>query len=505
MAFWYVRSGATGTASGASWTDAKTTLAAALAVASSGDTFWLADDHSESQSTNLTLASPGTISNPCLIFSVDHTVANPVGVASALKVDNYTLGTTACATITTSVSATITFTGIAFCRGVVFNAGTGANAPAITNTGPWTFQDCSYRKLGTLANSGAFVFSVDGTILINHTFQFSHGGDRIVVGGLFQWLYTNQAPALLGSTIPPIFIRNGSTIAICRLDCIDLSNMVSGSDIFQAGATASMFCEVVNCIFDSSFNTMTTAIATRTALVNTFETALTSTTTRQRLDGWQGAFNQNLVVVRTGGTSDGVTAWSWDISTTSDAKFEFPFQTWPIPVFNTTTGVSVTVTVYGIINAAALPRNDELWIDAIYQGSTTTPIGAIKTSAKSNSLAASAALTSDISAWDTNVPSRANTTPYVLNQTIKLASNPGRVFYCTTAGTSAASEPAGYASAVDGGSVTDGGAVFRAGMRFLMSVVLTSPVPRAIGGLRIKISAGKASGAWTVDPSAYLS
>jgi len=57
---------------------------------------------------------------------------------------------------------------------------------------------------------------------------------------------------------------------------------------------------------------------------------------------------------------------------------------------------------------------------------------------------------------------RINSTAYALGYQITVASNPGFMFYCTTAGTSAGSEPAGYATAINAGTVTDGTAVFTA-------------------------------------------
>lgn len=57
---------------------------------------------------------------------------------------------------------------------------------------------------------------------------------------------------------------------------------------------------------------------------------------------------------------------------------------------------------------------------------------------------------------------RPNSTVVGLGYGIAVASNIGLDFICTTAGTTAGSEPAGYASAINGGTVTDGTAVFTA-------------------------------------------
>jgi hypothetical protein len=84
------------------------------------------------------------------------------------------------------------------------------------------------------------------------------------------------------------------------------------------------------------------------------------------------------------------------------------------------------------------------------------------------------AYSADTSGWDTGVTARANSHAYSVGDIIKTSSNPGRILFCTaSSGNSAASEPGGYATAVDGGSVTDGSCTFRAGSRFLMTVSVT--------------------------------
>ena len=88
----------------------------------------------------------------------------------------------------------------------------------------------------------------------------------------------------------------------------------------------------------------------------------------------------------------------------------------------------------------------------------------------------------------------------------KVASNPGRIFFVTAqTGASASSEPAGFASAVDGGSVTDGGVTWRAAMRFKMAVTLSSPQPQMAGLMAAYPKVAKASAAYYLDGKCALS
>ena len=84
-------------------------------------------------------------------------------------------------------------------------------------------------------------------------------------------------------------------------------------------------------------------------------------------------------------------------------------------------------------------------------------------------LATGSALTASSAAWDC-ATARANSTAYSVGNTIKVSSNTGRLFVCTTAGTSASSLPGGYATAIDGDTITDGGATFKAMWRFKQTI-----------------------------------
>jgi hypothetical protein len=498
MADWFCRSAATGTAAGTSWTNAKTTLSATLTGAAAGDRVWVADDHNESTASAITLTSPGTISNPCFIYSVDHTIASP-GTGN-LKSDPYNTGTPACARVTTTGASNITMAGIAYCFGIVFYAGSGATAAGIVNSGPWTLDSCSLRHIATTGNTAAIQVNSDAPVFINTTVQFSSTLDRISFTNHFQWLNTNVSSAILGATIPTSIFRSSSSMGIVEIDSVDLSAL-TGS-LFLA-PTTDLLAEIRNCNMGSGFTIFSANPTVRKVNVLVTNSDSSATNYRQQQDGYFGSLIQDTTVIRTGGTSDGTTAWSWLLTSKADVKWVYPFETFPLPVWNATTAADVTVTLHGIINAAAVPNNDDIWARVIYPGSASFPLGTFKTNTKANNLATGTALTADTTAqWDSNVAARVNSATYSIGQTIKVASNAGRVFFCTTGGAASASEPAGYASAVDGGSVTDGAAVFRAGCRFSMAVTLTSPQPQMAGPLRISIFVAKASTSYYIDPTA---
>src|SRR5208337_1030021 len=135
--------------------------------------------------------------------------------------------------------------------------------------------------------------------------------------------------------------------------------------------------------------------------------------------------------------------------------------------------------IYGCWSSTVLPNSDQIWLEAAYLGSSATPMASFATQTKANILATGAALTADsTSVWSSAASARQNNFSYSVGNVISVAvSGGGGLFFCTAGGMSAASQPAGYATAVDGGVVSDNGATFRAAVRFVLSVTLSSPQP----------------------------
>ena len=220
----------------------------------------------------------------------------------------------------------------------------------------------------------------------------------------------------------------------------------------------------------------------------------------------EGSHSVNVSLFRTGGLSIGSTPLSWNIVSTASCSFIQFFECLPIPIKNYASGKNVVVTLHGIWNSASLPNNDQIWLEVRYMGSSASPLSSMVTETKANNLAAGTALTADsASVWNSNVTARINSTAYTTAplSTISVSSST-LVFYCIVAGTSSSSLPAGYATAVDGGSVTDGTATFRAGTRFLLTVTLSSPQPAQAGAMYAFVKVGAASATFNVDPLPVL-
>jgi len=507
MASYYVRSAATGAANGTSWTDAYTTLVTALSGKAAGDIFYVAADHAETAASAKTISSPGTSTSPCYVYCVDHTGSVPP-VAADLRT---TASITTTGTFSITLNGTSASVGSTYVYGINFNSGTGAGAVALSIGGTLAviiLESCNLNILSTSASSNiALGYASSSSVsvrpnrteLINTNMSFGAVGQFVnIAGGDVIW----KGGAISGSAPTALFSTSGSG-GYTRLEGVDLSNMGAGKTIVEAHAVTRDYT-LKNCKLGASVTVAATSAQyhyPRTTVQNSDSAGTNYRNERYTSCGVQ---TSETVVVRTGGASDGTTSVAYKITTSAANKWIMPFDAIPIAIWNGITASDVTATLEGVWNAAALPNNDDIWFDLGYMGSASSPQATFKTSSKATNLSTGAALTASTEAWDSLVTARANSTVYALGDVRKVASNSGRIFFCTTAGTSAGSEPAGYASAVDGGSVTDNTAVFRAGMRFKLAVTATSPQPQAAGYMYLYPKAAKVSSTFYIDPKVTL-
>jgi hypothetical protein len=467
-----------------------------------GDVIYVGANHAETQAATLNITSLGTTSNPVNILCVTQTGSLPPVSAD--------LRTTASVSTTGSFALALT-NGFAYINGITFNVGTGAGSFALgigasSNSG-WFFENCVLAKLGTGAAVGAISLGsgVNGANLIklkNTTMQFGNIGDSLQIG-VARVSWTNTPNAIAGSVFPTTLVKGNESGAVI-FEAVDLSALGSGKTLLATNGAPKILI-LKDCKLGSGVVVMAAQTSQGGSEAQVLRSDSSGTNYRNEKYRFEGTQLAETTIIRTGGANDGVTGLSWNILTSSGTKWVFPFETFPIVIKNLVTAANVNVTMYGLLNAAALPNNDDVWFDVEYMGSAASPQGSFRTGTKSDFLATGTALSASTQAWDSLITARANLTAYTIGTVRKVASNPGRIFFCTTAGTSSAVEPAGFATAVDGGSVTDGTTVFRAAMRFQTTVTLTGPQPAMVGYIYIYPKAAKASTTYYICPKITLS
>lgn len=508
MANYFVSSasGAGGGGTGASWANAYLTMTALLArPILAGDTVWVGDDHNETQASLLTLGFPGTTTAPNYIYCVDHTIASPA--AANLKV-----GAAGAGSITTTGTSGLTVNGCFYCYGVYFQCASGGTLANMNMNGTagqaQTYEKCGFFSGTTVASVMAFSVGATATHLIDCILKWAAVGTvGIAARGA---LRLTRCTVDTSTATPTNFINANAASRLLVEDC-DLSGKYSAALCNNITVNGPIYFCFRRCrLASGAILTAQTGNSSDGWIIDLSQCDSGTIVSRNEHHMPTGSQTTATNLARSGGAVDSGTNISWKMITTNLCAWVFPFVCNPAVVWNDNVTSVVNITMEGIADPrdfAAIPKNDEVWIEAEYLGFATDPRGVIRSGTKPTNLDTGTALTASTQAWDNAVPLRINLTAYSVGALIKLASNPGRVFICTTAGTSAGSEPVGYASAVDGGTVTDGAsAIFKAMWRFKQSVT-TAAAPSFAGYVYVTPKVGKASmvGGIYVDPIVTLS
>jgi hypothetical protein len=379
-------------------------LASAYGVnfGAAGNRFYLADNHAETQATAMTLTSPATAAvGPTYIICVDRTASLPPVEA------NYNTG----ASISTTGASSITFAvgtgGGSYCQGLTFNVADGSNAGSLQMTmtaANMIFKNCSFVVRNTNSTSLIGVGPIAGVnpsqlLWDNCTVQFGAVAQSVQLrSASFEW--RNTPSALQGAIIPTALFSTGgySMSAVCR--GVDFSAFTG--QLFQNNPINNVPLVFEDCKFNSSmarYGTTTAAYYSSTPLI-TVRCDSGATSHKATRDEYAGSQSVDTEITRVGGATDGIIPVSHKIVTNAQATFLTPYRMLQLSKDNDRVGEDVTVTVYGAVNAAVLPKNDELWMDVQYLGSASSPIATFKSTCKSHPLAAGAAVASDGSTWN---------------------------------------------------------------------------------------------------------
>jgi hypothetical protein len=392
VASYYVYSGAGGAGTGADWVNAFTTLNGAFSGKSAGDVFFVADDHAQTQASALTLTSPGTTTSPCLIYCVLRTGGSVPPVSADLRTT---------ATVTTTGANALSFGAqYAYYYGIIFSCGTGAvtsNLSVSATSLDVTFERCALRKLGTSSSASALNFNnvTQRVRLINTTMQFGSVSDGATFGGQFEWRDT--ASAITGATIPTGGFLGANSNAILHVEGVDLSAFGSGTTLVRAiNSNGARQIILKDCKIGSSV-TVSAGAAAPGVSTQVIRCDSGDTNYRSEKYDFSGTLTTETTIVRTGGASDGTTPVAWKVVTTASSERIYPFECFPISIWNETTGSSVTVTVE--CRGAATPNIDEVWMDVEYLGTSGFPQGNFATSGHADLLATGTACTSSSESW----------------------------------------------------------------------------------------------------------
>lgn len=462
---------------------------------------YVADSHAETQSTSsISWSNKGSPSNPIDMICIDKTGNVPPTSSADLKET---------ASVTTTGSNVLQVSSIfRVVYGIIFSAGTSANIQLNLNVdtnNDRNFEKCKFR-FGSGVGSGAqvqFARNAGRTVMRDCEFKWSNTGQGIVLGGNAK--FENCLMADGAGSIPSILLQGNASGSHFELEGCDLSTLSGSTMGHNNSGAGTNFVTFNDCKFPASWtpwqfnggNSMTGERVVFNRCSSAGDPVQFTCIERS------GTVTHDKAIYRGGGAEAYGTPFSFKAVQTTFASAGAAFTELPvISIPNSTVSGDVSLTCFGIINAASLPTNVEAFMEAWYLASGTDTQATRKSTRVADFVTTPSAYSADtVSGWDLGATARANSQSYAVGDIIKTASNPDRIFFCTSAGTSAGSEPGGYASAVDGGSVTDSGATFRAGMRFKMELTLTSPQPALAGFINLKIRLAKPSATWFIDPA----
>lgn len=399
MADIYVASGGSNTSPYDTWAKAATSFPSAVTLAAAGDRIFVDSAFSETLGAITTMTLAGTGAAPCQVISVNRSGdPEPPTVESGGAAVN-----------TGSGPNSLNLNGCGYFSGMTFAAGVGGGSSLSfgllgigNNEG--LFRNCTFHvATGSASTSialGPNTSGAEGAVTWkNCGVRFGNAGQRILLMNVnFRW---EGGSVLSGGSSPTNLIAFGSNGASFVVSGVDLSNLSAGSNLVDIGVAASGRAIFRNCKLPSGWSgdLLTGTVAHRGTRVEMYNCDSTDTNYRLWIKDYCGSVKSETAVYRDGGATDGTTPISFSMSASANADFELnSLESQEIVVWNESLS-AMTATVEILHDGAAAFKNDDVWMDVAYLGTSGSPLGAVVTTAKASPLATGAAITSSAETW----------------------------------------------------------------------------------------------------------
>lgn len=402
MALRYVRSTDGSDAdNGTTWPLAKATVAGAAAIDTAGDTIWVSDNHAESTAGNVSIALAGTLAAPTKLLCGDDAAEPPTALATT-------------ASVTTTGSGAISIGGVAaYVYGISFNISTGATSNGGSISASWfEAEQCNFSILATATSVSIALQAADGlSVFRNCGFKFGAATQGLTVGSSTTTgtVHIKGGSLLAGGTSPTNLVRDMFTGSVLEVDGLDLTNASAGINLVNDSgdnSRATFRNMRLPASWSGVLNAATPGFGSVFEMFNC-DSADTHYTYRKATQ--LGTIRDETTLVRTGGASDGTTTYSLKLETNANA--EHPLLTLDTPEmvkWNDTTGSSITVTVEFLHDSATALKDNEIFLDAMYLGTSGVPLASFVSDGIS--VVATAADQADSSeTWTTTGMSNPNT------------------------------------------------------------------------------------------------
>ena len=383
------------------WSAPHARLSSAFSWMAAGDDCYVSNNHAETQSTAMTLTSPGTSASPCRVICVSDAGSTPPASAD--------LATTA--TITTTGNSSITINGFLFGYGLTIRSGSGASGTASIVIGnsasvDWTLAS-SVLHIATTGSSAVLGLNpigytqasrlklVDSSLLFGSVSQsIKSQSCRVeVLGGSIA--STGSVPTTLISA--DVFSRCGNYSLIG----VDLSAFGSGKNLLSLASNSNEDFRLIDCKLGASVSIATgTIVGLCGSRVSAVNCDSSDTNYRFHFQNYCGTITQETTIVRTGGATDGTTAFSRKMVSTANSKWHSTLESPWLYFWNDATGSPITVAVECVTDGVTL-TDSQCWVEAEALTTSGYPLGGFTSDRSADVLAAGANQASSSETWTT--------------------------------------------------------------------------------------------------------
>ncbi len=373
-----------------------------------GNTVFVGDNHAETQAAamffNGAAVNAGTQQNRVICH--DHLGPYPPTSPAT--------GATLSTTGANSIQFGSNNMGGTYWYGMTFKAGSGASGANITfsiqsTANTWIhsfFDNCSFQLNNTNAGSliTVGVSSVPAvTIWNNCRVKFGNIAQFIALQGQnFYW--KNGAGTSIfesGSSIPSTLFGGGGVNANnynATLEGLDLSLLTT--NITMTGQLGGWNFLIKDCKLSASLTPINVAVCSLTIqYIRCDSGGALYKSSRYKYEGTE---TTETTITRVGSLPEPAAnqIQSRKIVTTANSIFIRHFTPENYAVWNNTVGSNVTLTVYGTINSASVPNNDDIWLEIEFLGDSGNTLGSYAHTTKANVLSTGVPLSADGSTWN---------------------------------------------------------------------------------------------------------
>lgn len=375
--------------SGATWALAKAKLSGAAAIDAAGDHIFVSQNSTETTAGTVDLIFAGTQTAPTTIVCGDDSAEPPTALSTFGEV-------------TASGANNLQVRGCLNCYGITFTAGFRLNL--CENGQNWQlYEQCCFR----LGNSGASdrMNVVDNATTRcewrDCTVKFSNAAQGMYMPSAGKFIWSGGSVVAGGST-PGTLLTLSAHGTDALIENVDFSNFGTGFNLFGF-STLSVRAVMRNCKLPSGWvgNVAAATIDNPDIRFELWNVGTGNTNYKLSIADYAGTIVDETTLVRTGGASDGVTPIAWKMVSNANAVYPVGVLASPeMYIRNSAVGSAATVTVHILRDSLTNLKNNEVWLEVQYLGTSTTTQGARKSSMV-DMLTTAADLSASAETWTT--------------------------------------------------------------------------------------------------------